>query len=499
MRILFVMEHPGYARHYAEVIRLLADRGHEVVVGFAVHTLDQPDKKVDVDFARELVGDTRVQFGEAPQRAGLWGAMARITRLLCDHLRYYHPDFVDSPKLAERARTLAPAFARSLARWAFAMGGYRAIERILSGLEGLERAYPTDTVMGRYFDAVRPDAVIVTPLVEFGSWLVDYVVEARRRGIPSALCVASWDNLTNKGLMRVVPDRVVVWNEQQAAEAIEYHGAARDQIVVTGAQTFDPWFDMGPSTTAEEFRRQLGLSPGSPIILYLCSSSFICTVEDESRFVRSWLTALRHRDEASLREAAVVIRPHPLDGASWQEAQLRDDPDIVVWPKEGVIPLSADDRADFYDSLYHCSAVVGVNTSALIEAGILGKSVHSYLAPEFRETQEGTLHFRHLEAGRLLHIAGDIDDHFAGLACSVSGEAQPDDVSSFIRSFVRPRGLDKPAAPLVAEAIEALEGVRIAARPRSTLNRLVALAIAPVALVLKASYAARTALRSARS
>ena len=41
-----------------------------------------------------------------------------------------------------------------------------------------------------------------------------------------------------------------------------------------------------------------------------------------------------------------------------------------------------------YDSLYHAAAVVGLNTSAMIEAGILGKSVFTIQTQEFAGGQE---------------------------------------------------------------------------------------------------------------
>ena len=53
---------------------------------------------------------------------------------------------------------------------------------------------------------------------------------------------------------------------------------------------------------------------------------------------------------------------------------------------------------DFFDSLAYSAAVVGINTSALIESAIAGKNVFTILAPEFRGTQEGTLHFHYLVA-----------------------------------------------------------------------------------------------------
>ena len=38
-------------------------------------------------------------------------------------------------------------------------------------------------------------------------------------GIPAGVCVASWDNLTNKGVIRSDPDAVFVWNEAQRRAA----------------------------------------------------------------------------------------------------------------------------------------------------------------------------------------------------------------------------------------------------------------------------------------
>ena len=110
---------------------------------------------------------------------------------------------------------------------------------------------------------------LVTPLVTFTSMQVDYIKSARALGIPTGLCVASWDNLTNKGMMRELPDRVIVWNSAQVEEAVTLHRAPRDSIVVTGAQSFDHWFEFKPSRSKEDFMRALGLDPSRDLILVL--------------------------------------------------------------------------------------------------------------------------------------------------------------------------------------------------------------------------------------
>src|SRR4029450_11684169 len=120
-----------------------------------------------------------------------------------------------------------------------------------------------------------PDVVLITPLVDLGSDQVEYVKAARAVGIRSALCVHSWDNLTNKGLIRVLPDRVYVWNEAQKREAVAMHRVRREGVGVTGAPLSARCSARRPSTPREEFCAKIGLSPDQPFFLYLCSSQFI--------------------------------------------------------------------------------------------------------------------------------------------------------------------------------------------------------------------------------
>ena len=86
-----------------------------------------------------------------------------------------------------------------------------------------ERAIPVCAPIVDFLREQAPDVLLVSPLVDAASEQVDWIKAARACGIRSAVCIASWDNLTNKGLMRVEPDLVVVWNEAQKQEAHEYH------------------------------------------------------------------------------------------------------------------------------------------------------------------------------------------------------------------------------------------------------------------------------------
>src|SRR5574339_1205243 len=110
----------------------------------------------------------------------------------------------------------------------------------------MESTIHSDADIDAFIRAERPDVVLVTPLINFGSYQADYVKSAQALGIPVGFPVFSWDNLSNKGLIHVAPDRVFVWNDRQRIEAVKMHGVPAERVVVTGAPRFDEFFRMQP-------------------------------------------------------------------------------------------------------------------------------------------------------------------------------------------------------------------------------------------------------------
>src|SRR5207249_10905344 len=194
----------------------------------------------------------------------------------------------------------------------------------------------------------HPDVLLASPVVEIASSQVELLKSARKLGIPCGVCIASWDNLTNKGLIRILPERVLVWNEIQRREAVELHGIPADRVVLTGAQRFDKWFDQRPSTGRDAFVRGVGLDQARPYLLYLCSSAFIA--RDEARFVHRWLAGLRAEAAPELAGIGVLVRPHPQNADPWREVDLAAYGNAVVWPREGAQPDRGREWAAYYDS-----------------------------------------------------------------------------------------------------------------------------------------------------
>jgi hypothetical protein len=461
MRVLFFMRSTVYVRNFESTLRMLAERGHEVHVVADVHRQLDP-----TDLMGRLCRDyPRIRHSEAPARRSDRVLQLGITlRGALDYLRYLRPEYRDAPKLRHRAELKAPAFVMSALRRPFmnTAVGRSLLSRVI---RWCDRAVPRDPDIDAYVRGERPDLVLVTPLVEPGSPQSEYLRSARALGIPTGLCVYSWDNLTNKGLIHESLDVVTVWNQPMRDEAVTLHGVPSDRVVVTGAAPYDHWFTWTPRAERAAFCARVGLDASHPYLLYLCSSKFIAP--DELPFVRRWIQDIRAASSV-LRETGVIIRPHPQNTDAWREADFGDLANVAIWPRAGANPVDADSRADYYDSIHHSAAVVGVNTSAQIESAIVGRGVFTLLAREFRDTQEGTLHFRHLRDvnGGLVHAASDIAEHVAQLEQVVRNpQLVAEKCRRFVETFVRPHGMEQPATPRLVAAIEA------AAARRATADR----------------------------
>jgi hypothetical protein len=435
---------------------MLADRGHEVFVAFE-------STKKQAEGLEALHGVERVHVLEPlPRRRDVWEKIAVGVRSTGDYMRYLHPDLAGATYLRRRMQKVLPRPMQPLAR--IRRLPVRLFRVLVVLFRMLEQAIPSSAQLERFMGTARPDVVLVSPLVTDASRQTDVVKAARALGIPTAVCVASWDHLTTKGLLRILPDLVFVWNETQREEARELHAVDAKRVVVTGAQPFDRWFTRRPSLDRDAFCRRVGLRASPEFLLFVGSTASISEPEAEERFVRAWVAALRACEAEELRDRPILIRPHPYNPGSWKTVEFPGLGPIAVWPRAGANPVNEADREDYFHSLYYSAAVVGINTSAMIEAAILGKPVHTVRMNDFRETQDLTVHFNYLlpEQGGFVRSSADLDDHIASLAATLA-ESGPvrTERDRFVSSFIRPHGVDRPATPILVDEIERLATRRV--------------------------------------
>ena len=458
MKVLFAALHLAHFRNFESVIRELVARGHEVHL-----TGDEPEGLGGEELARRLASDYpgRVTWGRLPSLDDEpWYDAARRMRVALDYVRVLDPRY--PPKLRLRAQRRAAR----VVRWATTLpSGTRVM---LPALKRVERLMPTSDAIVRYLREHAPDVVILASLTLSRSQQLDLLKAARVLNLPVSAAIMSWDHLSSKALLHMVPDQVIVWNDVQKREAVAMHGLPEERIVVTGAQCYDQWFTRTPERSREELCRAVGLRPDRPFVLWVCSAFTPRIDPPEPALITRWLDALRSSSNPVLRDVGVLVRPHPERVKEWVGVSLDHHENVAF---HGRNPIDSGAKTDYFDSLYHSSAVVGLCTSAFLEAAIVGRPVLAFLLPEYRMHQVEMVHFQYLlnVEGGLLHTASDIGTNLHQLAEAMALEGRRDERNRrFLGAFVRPRGLDTPATPAFVEAIEQLH--RTGPRPDPSLE-----------------------------
>jgi hypothetical protein len=450
LRILFNLAYPGYLRYYDSVLLELAARGHHVELWFDNLT-KQPEG------LEALRNEPRIEVkGKTPKRRDPAGQALRQARATADYVRYLDPRFRDAHYLRERTTRLLPRPFAFLAR--FSTAPQALVQLVLKASLALEQVAPCSSELDRLVADRRPDVVVAAPYVYIANRQIDLLASAKAAGARTIAAIASWDNLTTKGLVRGCPDRVFMWNEAQRREAVELHFVPAERVVLTGAPAFDKWFGREPTRNRAEFLERVGLDD-RPYVLFVGSTESISAPTAEYEFVRGWITAMRASDDPCVRNLGVLVRPHPYNSLHWSEADLGDLCDTAVWPRGGANPVNAGDRADYFDSIYHSCAVVGINTSAMLESAIVGRPVFTITPPDFAESQAGTLHFRHLmpDRGGFVERATSTEEHLAQLSTTLGDiSAAQKRLERFVATFIRPCGIDRAATAVFADELEAL-------------------------------------------
>jgi hypothetical protein len=327
-------------------------------------------------------------------------------------------------------------------------------------LRFFERMLPLVPAIKDHLRRLAPDVLIAIPLISGDSREGEYVQAAKGIGIPTVFSMFSWDNITTKGTFHSTPDYYIVWNEALAKELVELHGISREQIYITGAQRFDRLIDTvgGYILPREEFCRIAGLDADKKFILYVCST-FILDGQlnkslDEDVLVLEITKDLEMHKET--KDAQILVRPHPQNLTVVPALLAAGGKNISVFPNPGEFPDTEEKRRMFYNSIYHSIAVVGVNTTAFLEAAALDKPCITIIDEVSSETQQ-LPHFHHLADAGFLETAHNTDELARILKDITAGvDAHAENRRQFVIDFLRPTG--HPAVKTYVELIESLGG-----------------------------------------
>ena len=454
MKILFVLNNTGAFKNYDSTIKKLSQRGHKIKLIFNKFNIIYP-KEV---FEKEFFKNKNVSYEIIPNIGRLfWKDLDERLRTSQDFFRYYSKEYENIHKLKERARTWASFYVRIFGD-IYLKNNPERIFPTIKALRKIGECIPLDKKTFRVIEKFNPDVILVSPLVSCIYNQDEWVRLANKKGIPICWSIASWDNLTTKGIIKSNPDRVIVWNKFQKEEAIKMHHIDENKIVITGSQVFDKWFNMKPSKSREKFLQEIGLDHKKPYILYACSAEL--TVPNEIEIVKDLVEKIRNSKDKKIKNLGILIRPHPGNVEKWKNIKFQKE-NVVIYPLKREMPINKETNQNYFNSIYNSAAVIGINTTTMIEAGIFDKPVLTILLKNQSHIVQGeTIHFHYLINEGLATLCKNYDEVFTNIKKYFKNKSYKKRDKEFTKKFVRPNGLNKNATDILVREIENLKNIK---------------------------------------
>jgi len=269
-------------------------------------------------------------------------------------------------RAVERRRRLQRWVVKASSRFLAFWPGLRALTAIEEELA--YRLRPNRT-FDELFAQLRPD------LVFNGSQIHGLAAEmplrvARRMGIPTAVFLFSWDNLTSQSRIMVSYDSYLVWTEAIRRELLElYPRVEPARVFATGTPQFDYHFQPERVLPRQELCHRIGLDPARPYVLY--------TTGIDNHFFHEHLhirTVARILGRLELpSRPQLVVRTYAKGTSPEMHALAREGlPDVifppVLWDPEWQTPRYED--IDLYTSLLR-HAALGINAASTVSLELL--------------------------------------------------------------------------------------------------------------------------------
>ena len=228
--------------------------------------------------------------------------------------------------------------------------------------------------LASFFDTYRPDVVFLAHL--FDDAEVALLREARRRRIRTIGFVNSWDKLTARCAMRLLPDELLVYNEIVRREALQHADVPPERITVVGIPQYDRYRSYAPAPR-EAFLRRIGIDPGKRFILYAPMGEAFSTSDwDIIELLNRWV-----RDGLLGVGIELLVRFQPNDAINEGELAKRpwlhyDRPGTRFSRERGVDwDMREDEIRHLADTLAHASLLVCYASSLAVDAAIFDKPV----------------------------------------------------------------------------------------------------------------------------
>lgn len=229
-------------------------------------------------------------------------------------------------------------------------------------------------IFREYLEKYRPETVFLAHL--FDDHEIALLREARRRGAQTIGFINSWDKLTLRHSIRLLPDSLVVFNDIVKEEAVRCADMKEKDIFVSGIPQYD-WHVNYKPLSRPDFCRAKNLDPNKKIIVYApMGKAFSESDWDIISVLNDLIT-----NKLITINSQLFVRFQPNDFLD--EAELRkrpwlkyDYPGVRFSKKRGVNwDMSFDDIRGLTDTLANADLFICYASSMSVDAAIFDKPI----------------------------------------------------------------------------------------------------------------------------
>jgi len=241
-------------------------------------------------------------------------------------------------------------------------------DNISTWIKAKEFIFYKDTAFYQdHIKRIRPSVMLFTNPMYRNE--IPLFMAAKSQGIKNIGMLRSWDNL-HMGL-KFFPDKLLVWNDVNAAEAVKLMGYKRDQVEIIGPCQMDPYFKEENHWTREEFCRRLQLDPAR-LILTLATIGKLVQGYDENYIVDQLVSLIQSKQIPG--DPQLIIRLHPV--SRYEEfLQYIELPFVRISHGKGHVPtlgwtMSQAEVIEVANLLQHTDVLISPGSTITIEAAI---------------------------------------------------------------------------------------------------------------------------------
>lgn len=220
------------------------------------------------------------------------------------------------------------------------------------------------------FEKYSPDLVIATDVQSIHD--IRLLAAAKARKIKTLGMVRSWDNLTSKGILPVLPNWLIVHNEEIKYEAIRISRVPEKNIfVINGIPHYDH-YQTEKRTPREEFLKKIGLDPNKKTIFYAPPADHFLGDNDTSSYILELLMQI---------DANILVRLPIWGSVGLGKVKIREnvflDNPRTPFKNLGINNMELSREKDFHlaDCLAASDVVFSGPSSLAIDAAFFGKPI----------------------------------------------------------------------------------------------------------------------------